>query len=715
MIDDRDPPAQASRTGGPIAWLRGVSPSRWLVVAVVAYFAVSFALSWLRAIEFQTSTWDQGLYQQALWSTAHGRPFYEAADLETGGYRSLLQVHTVFLFYLLAPLYALFPYETTLFAVQSFAVATAAIPLYFLSRDLTHSSRLALVPAVMYLAWTPTLSSNLYDFHPEAFLPLELFLVILLWERERYLLGAAVATVAAATIELAPVLLFFVGVFFLLPSQQTWQRWAANGGVGRRWWLGLRGLREAFASPRVRASVALLGGSLFAYFLLLFLRVDALAATLGTSSLAAPPTGYVIGGTPSSLGLSLQNLGTGFYSKLTYWILVLALLGFVPLLMPRALVLSVPWFGFTMLSSNLNYVELGFQYGFIAAASLLVAFAYGLPRAVAILRHAASGALGTARTGSSIEGIHGPVPVPRSWSRTIIAALVILLTVNVALSPANPLMQNNGLGSAYRISYTSSTGFADAEELVGLIPVGASVVASDNLFPLVANDENAYSFFWTQNDLLALPFNGTDLPQYVLLASDATVAVPAWLAAELYSNAAFGARGVVWSSSAGPILLFERGYEGPVTIYGSSPPVPIIDTGSTVLNQSAGYLTTVPGSAAGEVAASIPGVPGAFIDGPRANLPGGNYSVTLLLSASAVPGASPPSGLEPVLSLGVTAFAQPRPFSENLTFGALSTPGWTTVTFHVVLPGPTLRFAVEAEVLGTNVQVFLDQLEVAPE
>src|SRR5262249_51935685 len=48
-----------------------------VVLAAIAITAVGLdLLSNFRQANFATSTWDLGIYQQALWSTAHGRPFY---------------------------------------------------------------------------------------------------------------------------------------------------------------------------------------------------------------------------------------------------------------------------------------------------------------------------------------------------------------------------------------------------------------------------------------------------------------------------------------------------------------------------------------------------------------------------------------------------------------------------------------------------------------
>jgi uncharacterized membrane protein len=675
------------------------------------YVAVSFTLSWLRAVELQTGTWDQGIYQQALWSTAHGRAFYEAADLETGGYHSLLQVHTVFLLYLLVPVYAALPYSTTLFAVQSVIVGAAAIPLYLLARDVTGSPRLALGTGVLYLVWTPVLSSNLFDFHAEAFVPLELFAIVLLWERERYWSGAAAVAIAFATMEITPVLTFFVGLFFLLPASENWRRGWTGAVDSSRWSTRAATVRRALSSPRVRASLGLMVASAGAYYFLLYLQVDTLTNLLGTTPLASAPTGYVIGGTLPALGLSLQNLGMGFATKVTYWILILALLGFVPLFAPRALVISVPWFCFTMLTSRLNYVDLGFQYGFLVAASMMVAFSYGLPRAVAIARSVPA-AVAHRGSGEFSRTDRADMRGPRSRHRTLLGILVILVALNIALSPIDPWMQNPGGNGAYRISYSPAPGFVNVERMAGLIPAGATVIASEMLFPLVANDRNAYSFFWARNNLLALPFNASHLPAYVFVAGAGTTAVPAWLSSELYASADFGVRAVTWSSAAGPVLLFQRGYSGATTTYGRPPTVPSIYSGPSLVNSYAGYVTVLPGSNGAPVVASVPGTIGTFFDGPSTNLPSGNLTVVLLVHAAAVAGggALPPS--QSVLSVEGSAFAQPDYFEEALTFGALSAPGWVALAFAITVPGPTIQFAVQGVALSPDAQLFLETIDV---
>lgn len=693
------------------------SPLAWLAVAVGLYFVVAFVFSWVRALEFQTTTWDFGLYQQAIWSTAHGRPFYETADVETGGFNSLLQVHSVFLFYLLVPLYSVAPSALTLFAVQAAAVAAAAFPLYFLARELTGSARLGLVSGIVYLAWAPTLTSNLYDFHPEAFLPVELFALVYFWNRQRYGAGLAIAAVAFVTMELAPVLVFFAGLYFLLPSRDTWTRWREE--LRRIGWGSIvsREFGRALRSKRVAASLVLLVSSVLAYGILLYLRETYLVASLGTQPLPFGGSGYVIGATPAALGLSWANLGIGLDTKLSAWVLLFALLGFVPLLAPRSLVFVAPWAVFTFFSSNLNYVALGFQYGFIAASGLLLAFVFGLVeldrlrRILVILSRTSTRESASTTGGDGAGAGRGRSRRPRA---VLLAGLAALVVVNVALTPVNPLMDGQGTGSAYRFSYYIPPGYDSVRELTNLVPVGATVIATDNLFPLVANDLNAYSFFWGPYNFLNLPFDATHLPEYALIAENRSDTVPAWLATALYTPADYGVRGAVWSSIVHAVLLFEKGYAGPIATFGPAPPSPSTYYGSPLAVPGTSYVTSVAGTRFPQVVRSAPGAIGPMWAGPGLDLDPGNYTVTAWLSAQAWAPAFPPSGGSPVLSVGAIAFGLPYLYNRTVSFAAINSTTWVPVSFSLDLVSPTIEFSVFGSALDPSATITLEYLAVAP-
>jgi uncharacterized membrane protein len=704
----------ASRVGA-------VSPVLWLAVAIAVYFGVSLAFSGLRAMDLTTSTWDMGIYQQALWSTAHGRPFWEAADAETGSYGSLLQVHSVFLLYLIVPVYAAAPSEWTLFIIQSAVVALAAVPLFLLGRDLTSSGRWGLAAAVVYLAWAPLLSANLYDFHAEAFLPIELFTFVLLWNRSRYAGGVVVALVAFATFELAPILLCFAGVFFLLPSREQWQAGIARlrGAMSSS---RVRGnlnaeLRRFFLQRRVIATLALLVLCVAAYLFLVALREQYLASWFGFPPFPSTPSGYVVGTTAAGLGLAWSNLFSGLTMKVTAWVVFFALLGFVPLLAPRALVLALPWMIFSFFSANLNYVVFGFQYGFIEASALLVAFTYGL---VPIQRWVAR------RDESALSGATSPTPrsgePPRASSRarrshaaTLVAvALVALIALNVAASPLDPMLDNIGLGAAYRISLAGEAGFANAEGVAALVPADATVLASDNLFPLVDDDLNAYSLLWMADPTLELPFSATNLPSYVLIAQPGTNAVPPWLTATLYNVSDYGVRGVAWSSPAGTVLLFQHGFTGTADAFGASPSSGGAYYGAELEPGKDGYVTTLPSTVYPTVVVSSPEANGSIWNGPMSNIAAGNYTADLFLKAWATNPAQAPGPNQGVLALRYGGFGQSLVLERTLLFSDLNSSAWTLEQFSFTVSEPVIEFEVRGLSRTPTATVAVEYLSIEP-
>jgi uncharacterized membrane protein len=700
---------EADREGPPRGVLRGLirRPEFALGIALVVFAAISFYLSVLRAEELQTTTWDMGIFQQALWSADHGRNFYEAADLETGGYHSLLQVHSVFLLYALAPVYGALPQQGTLFAVQTAVVAFAAVPLYLLGRDAGRSPTLGFVAALTYLAWAGTLSSALYDFHAEAFLPLEFLSVFYLWYRGRFALGLAVAAIGFLTIEIAPVLLFFLGLYGISESLEppAPERAPARAPHFSALFERLR----VWRSPRGRASLALAAASVVAYSVLLWVRTDLLASVLGTTELVQGSAGYLIGGSPAALGLAGSQLGVDLGGKLVYWLLLLGLLGFIPFVAPRALALSAPWFVFTLFSANTNFTELGWQYGFIAAGPLLAAFALGLPRLARWAQTTGSASVPGRTEG---RGTGARRPWPRGRPGALAVAWVLLLAVNLLLTPADPLVQNNGWGAAYRVEYVPPPGYAGAQALAALVPPTAPVLATDNLFPLVANDPNAYSLLWQSDPVLALPFDGTHLPEFVLLAENRTYAVPPWLTLELYDPSAYGVRGVVWSTIAGTLLLFEAGYRGPYSQWGGAPPVLGTFPARALVNDEAGLLVPFNGTADGEAAINPLGALGTIWWGPRVSLAPGNYSVEVRLRADPAAGFAPPRANDTVVWIGASAYAIPPFYGFANRYSELSAPGWSTVEFRIDVPAPAIQFSVQGVALAPGARITLDSVQI---
>ena len=140
------------------------SDGRWawpIVILVSASWAV--LLTWLELQKYNSfrGSADLAIYAQALWSTAHGRPFYISL---LGGPANFLGHHFAPLLAVLVPLYRLFPDARLLLGVEIAALALAAVPLYaFARRRLGAVAGLLIVLA--YFCYVPLHYVPLSDFH----------------------------------------------------------------------------------------------------------------------------------------------------------------------------------------------------------------------------------------------------------------------------------------------------------------------------------------------------------------------------------------------------------------------------------------------------------------------------------------------------------------------------------------------------------------------
>ncbi len=669
----------------------------WALIVAVGVFVLAITVvSELRYYALVGSTWDLGIYQQALWSAAHGGPFFESADYETGGFGSLLQVHSAFVLYLLAPAYGAWPDPLLLFAVQATAVGLGAFPLYYLalSRGATRSRSLGL--AVLYLAWAPAIDAALYDFHIEAFVPVAYLTVTCLWSTRRYLLGSLAFVGAVATMEVLPVLLAFVGA--LLVAERLAPQWKQilRGG----WSLPLR-------DREVIAGVALFVACLVAYYSLLEMRTELLSAWFGFPKFPTGAEGYVSGSSPAALQLSPSNLSVVFYQKVTYWVLLLGLVGFLPLLRPRGILLVLPWIAFTLLTPDPLITVVGYQYALVAAGPLFAAGAWALPFLPWPPRATAPAAGDPAR----------PRRRWRRWARPGVVATgaVALVGLNLLLTPFGGVVGSTLPGVAYSIGQSFPPASAGAFALASLVPPGASVIASDLLFPLVANDPQAYSLIWMPDTNVRIPFNASHLPSYVLIAEGRLRVVPPWLTATIYNASDFGVRGVAWGSPVGTAVLFEAGYGGAPSTWGTAPSgTEMIPPSALSIPRSEAAISDDPTSPTGQSLVTLPEATGLLWDGPHSDLAPGSYTVTFWLRAfPTVPGAPPGPGT-PVLSLVANEFAQSGWFTRTIAYSVIAGASFVPVSFSIEVTSPSISVAFPGYALTASAGVALGGIQVAP-
>ena len=146
-----------------------------LFLMIATYVVVFSVFSIARHYTFQTSAFDLGIFQQALWNSLNGNLFYETPDLYNNPSGSFLGVHFSAIMFLLVPIYAIHSGAETLRILQSLVIGLAALPLYKLATHILRTKFRGLSIAAIYLLYFPVHLLNSYDFHLEAFLPLFIF------------------------------------------------------------------------------------------------------------------------------------------------------------------------------------------------------------------------------------------------------------------------------------------------------------------------------------------------------------------------------------------------------------------------------------------------------------------------------------------------------------------------------------------------------------
>ena len=150
-----------------------VATDVWVVIFVLA---VGNMLGWLSVARYEAynaGMLDLGNMSQAIWSATQGRPL----ECTYGdGPLSRLALHVELIYFLFAPIYALFSSPVTLVVLQAGLFAAGGFPLYALAhRRLQHRWAARLI-VLTYLLYPVAQTAVLFDFHGDTLaMPLLLF------------------------------------------------------------------------------------------------------------------------------------------------------------------------------------------------------------------------------------------------------------------------------------------------------------------------------------------------------------------------------------------------------------------------------------------------------------------------------------------------------------------------------------------------------------
>lgn len=160
-----------------------------LVWAIAASSFLLFVCSGLKHALFQSTAFDLAVFDQAIYLISQGKP----AISSLLGFH-ILGDHAALILYPLALLYKIYPNVHWLFAVQAIALSSGAAFASHLAAEAGLKGPHRFLIAIAYLLYPLVFNINLFDFHPDVFVPAGLLAAVLAARRDR--IGRFVVAIA---------------------------------------------------------------------------------------------------------------------------------------------------------------------------------------------------------------------------------------------------------------------------------------------------------------------------------------------------------------------------------------------------------------------------------------------------------------------------------------------------------------------------------------
>lgn len=560
-----------------------------LITFGVLFTIVIFVITSIRYMSFLDMNWDMGINLQMLWTNNHGYLLFETADYQTSGIQSFLLANSVYLAIPISYLYDIFPNPFTLLLIQSAVLSFSIVPIYAYAIKKVHDKKVALLIAISFVFGFAVLSGVFYDYHWEAFMPLEFFTFIHFYGKRRYGLSILILLLGSLTLEVFP---FMIGSYLLYDLIN--RVFLHNG--------------DSKVTTENKSLV---------FPIIFVILTGILAFLIGYITGAMVP--FILGQSTGNAGAAthaityLFNFGaktTTIFNSLEYWFLLLASLGFVPLLKPRSLIVIIPWFYWSVIAYPIYTSQFGVQYGIIAMSLLLIPFIEGLTavqrelktesqaRALTLyvgpisimvmaivfettnifvnhthlilltLTFAVLGVLTVAlhQKGLFRRNRKFQTGLPPGITRITTYLLILIIGTGLIIGPLNPTNISPPSTGGYSMSYQVNPSYNDMKLISNQVGHNNTVLSTDNLFPFIANNPNAFSFYWYPTDYTDnpyFPYNQTNLPDFLLLDDSQMSTVPDSFIHLAFDTAVYGMKmEIVNLHYPGNIYLFEKGFKG---------------------------------------------------------------------------------------------------------------------------------------------------------
>lgn len=394
----------------------------YLVIIFIIIYAVYFSYyTILKHYTFHSFAYDLGVFMQFLWTTLEGHGLFYASLLDS----TVWSWHFQPILFFILPFYAILPRAETLLVLQSIVLALGALPIYLIARD-ELGEKMGVAFAAMYLLYPALHGVNSFDFHPEVLtLPVILF-SFYMFKKRHYKRGIALAVLAMMGKETIPLTIIFMGLYFLWVERKKFR--------GPFKWKGLPEEREI-----IYPLILVLIGCVWFY----------MAFNIIIPHLSLSGTYPYLDRYGNIFNVAYFDIS----AKLRYLFLLFAPLFFLSLLKPSVLLISLPAFAIILLSGQENMYRIDFHYSAEVIPWLFI---------------------------SCILGIKWLSTISRDNIKAFIKKLLYILVpatiiVTLLISPSPIALKY----SMPKVGPHQNK----LQQMINIIPEGASVYAQNDLFP----------------------------------------------------------------------------------------------------------------------------------------------------------------------------------------------------------------------------------------
>lgn len=185
----------------------------FLTAAYILYF---YFICVLRYRAFNYADFDLAVHAQTVYNMLHGSIQSSILGIP------FLGNHLNFILFLIAPIYALFSTSLTLLFFQALFVGLGVIPLFLLAGQVL-DKKFALLFCILYLVYPAVPFIIQYEFHPVSFIIFFLLFMFYFFEKSRFIPFLCVMFLSLLCKENISLGIFFFGLYVLFFRKRSWK------------------------------------------------------------------------------------------------------------------------------------------------------------------------------------------------------------------------------------------------------------------------------------------------------------------------------------------------------------------------------------------------------------------------------------------------------------------------------------------------------------